>query len=158
MGCRNMKRRGLWIAVGAVVVLLGVMQGTAMAKMVLWSAMKGRVLLNGQPAAGAVLIRKYHWHWTDKKGTDQTVANAAGEFSFPAIEGRSLLGNLLPHEPVIEQVMKIEYQGKSYNAWAYFKRDYNHNDETNGRPINITCRLEAELAAHGDITSICEFS
>ncbi|MFG6489651.1 DUF6795 domain-containing protein [Roseateles sp. BYS78W] len=152
-----MNRRGLWIAIGAVVVVLGFMQGTAMAKMVLWSAMKGRVLLKGQPAAGAVLVRNYSWHWKNEKGSDRTVANAAGEFSFPAIEGRSLLG-FLPHEPVIEQVMTIEYQGKSYDAWAYFKRDYNHNDETNGRPINITCRLEAELAAHGDITSICEFN
>jgi hypothetical protein len=152
-----MKRRGFWIAVGAVVVLLGVMQGTAMAKMVLWSAMKGRVLLNGQPAAGAVLVRNYSWHWKNEKGSDQTVANAAGEFSFPAIEGRALLG-FLPHEPVIKQIMTIEYQGKSYDAWAYYKHDYGHNDENNGRPINLTCRLEAERAAHGEVSGICEFN
>lgn len=152
-----MKRRKLWISLGATVALLGVMQGMAMAKMVLWSAMKGRVLLNGQPAAGAVLVRNYNWHWKNEKGADKTVANAEGEFSFPAIEGRALLG-FLPHEPVIEQVMAIEYQGKSYDAWAHFKRDYNHNDETHGRPINVVCRLEAGLAAHGNITSICEFN
>jgi len=152
-----MKRRGFWMSVGALVVLLGFMQGTAMAEMVLWSAMKGRVVLNGQPAAGAVLTRKYHWHWGDKKSSDQATANAAGEFSFPAIEGRSMLAGVLPHQPVIEQVMKIDYQGKTYNAWAFFKYSYKANSENNGQPINVTCRLEAEMSVHGDITSICEF-
>lgn len=128
-----------------------------MAKMVLWSAMKGRVLLNGQPAAGAVLVRNYSWHWKNEKGSDKTVANAEGEFNFPAIEGRALLG-FLPHEPVIEQVMTIEYQGKSYDAWAYFKRDYNHNDENKGRPINVTCRLELPRALHGGVSGLCEFN
>ena len=85
-----------------------------MAKMVLWSAMKGRVLMNGQPAAGAVLVRNYSWHWKNEKGSDRTTANANGDFSFPAIEGSSLLGGLLPHQPVVEQVMKVEYQGKTY--------------------------------------------
>jgi hypothetical protein len=152
-----MRRRGIWMSVGAAVVLLGCLQGTAMAKMVLWSAMKGRVLMNGQPATGAVLVRNYNWHWKNEKGTDQTVTNAAGQFSFPAIEGQSLLGGLLPHEPVIEQDMVIEYQGKSYDAWAYFKHDYNHNDENNGKPINVTCRLDAERARHGGVSGLCEF-
>lgn len=119
--------------------------------------MKGHVLMNGQPAAGAVLVRNYFWHWKSEKGADRSVADEAGEFSLPAIEGRSWLG-FLPHEPVIEQVMKIEYQGKTYEAWAHFKRDYNHHDETQGRPINVTCRLEAQLSLHGEITSICEFN
>src|ERR1700712_5744777 len=77
-----MRRRGFWMSVGAVVVLLGCMEGTAMAKKVLWSAMNGRVLMNGQPAAGAVLARSWHWHWKNEKASDQAVANAAGQFSF----------------------------------------------------------------------------
>lgn len=153
-----MKRHGIWMTVGAAVVLLGCLQGTAMAKMVLWSAMKGRVLMNGQPAAGAVLVRNYSWHWKNEKGGDKTTASANGDFSFPALEGSSLLGGLLPHQPVIEQVMKIEYQGKTYDAWAFFKYSYENNSETKGKPIDVTCRLEAELALHGDVTSICEFN
>jgi len=128
-----------------------------MAKMVLWSAMKGRVSMNGQPAAGAVLVRRYSWHWTNEKGSDRTTANAIGEFSFPAIEGRSLLGGLLPHEPVIEQVMVIEYEGRSYDAWAHFKHGYRHNDENGGKPIDVNCRLEADLARRGDVTTLCDF-
>lgn len=153
-----MKRREIWMSVGAVVLLLGCMEGTAMAKKVLWSAMSGRVLMNGQPAAGAVLVRSYLWHWNNEKASDQAVANAAGEFVFPPIEGRSLMGNLLPHEPVIEQLMKVEYQGKSYVAWAYFKRSYKDNTENNGKPLNVTCRLEAERVLHGEVTGLCEFN
>ena len=153
-----MRRRGIWMALGAVTVLFGCLQGTAMAKMVLWSAMKGRVLMDGQPAAGAVLVRRYHWHWKDEKGSDRTTTNANGEFALPAIEGSSLLGGLLPHEPVIEQVMVIEYQGKSYDAWAYFKGSYKDNAENAGKPIDVTCRLEAPRAKHGQVSGLCEFN
>lgn len=128
-----------------------------MAKMVLWSAMKGRVVMNGKPAAGAVLVRNYFWHWANEKGTDRTVADATGAFTFPAIEGQSLLGGLLPHQPVIEQDMVIEYQGKSYDAWSFMKGSYKADMENNGHPISVTCRLDAERARHGGITGLCEF-
>ena len=153
-----MRRRGIWMSVGAAVVLLGCLQGTAMAKMVMWSAMKGRVLMNGQPASGAVLKRNFFWHWKSENGSDETKANAAGEFSFSAIERSSFMGGLLPHEPVVEQSMVIEYQGKSYKAWGYFKHDYDHNGENRGRPIDVTCHLEAERAMHGDVMGLCDFN
>jgi autonomous glycyl radical cofactor GrcA len=154
-----MRRRGFWLSVGAVAVLLGCMQGTAMAKMVLWSEMKGRVVLNGQPAPGAVLIRNYEWHWKDEKGSDRTVANANGEFTFPSIVGRSLLGGFLPHEPVVEQAMTVEYKGVTYKAWNHFRRTYSDNEESpNGQPINVTCRLDAERKAHGEVAGICDFN
>jgi len=131
-----------------------------MAKMVLWSGMKGRVVLNGEPAAGAVLVRNYEWHWKDEKASDRTTANANGEFSFPPIVGRSLLGGILPHEPVIDQAMTIEYKGKTYRAWNHFKHNYDENTENpnRGQPINLTCRLDAERSAHGDVAGICDFN
>lgn len=146
------------MAVGTVVVLLGCLQGTAMAKMVMWSAMKGRVLMNGKPAAGAVLKRDFFWHWKSENGTDQTTADAAGEFAFPTIERRSLTAGLMPHEPVVEQVMTIEFGGKSYKAWGYFKHDYDLNGENKGRPIDVICRLEAQRAVHGEVNGLCEFN
>ena len=129
-----------------------------MAKKVIWSPMKGRVTLNGQPAAGAVLVRNFVWEWKDEAGSDQAVTNAAGEFSLPAIERSTLLGSLLPHQPVIKQVMVIEYKGVKYQAWGFHKMDYTVNSENADRPINLTCRLEAERALHGQVTGICEFN
>ena len=153
-----MKRRGIWMAVGTAVVLLGCLQGTAMAKMVMWSEMKGRVLMNGRPASGAVLTRNFFWQWKSEKGSDQATANAAGEFSFPTIERSSFVGGLLPHEPVVEQTMTIQFEGKSYKAWGLFKHSYELNAENNGRPIDVTCRLEAERTMHGEVNGICEFN
>lgn len=153
-----MKLRGIWVSVGTSVVLMGCLQGTAMAKMVIWSPMTGRVTLNGQPAAGAVLMRNFDWEWKDETGSDQTVANSAGEFSLPVIERSSLLGSLLPHQPVIKQVMVIEYKGVKYQAWGFHKMNYKINGENEGRPINVTCRLEAERALHGQVSGICEFN
>ena len=153
-----MKRRGFWMSVGAAVVLFGALQGTAMAKMVIWSAMKGRVLMNGQPAAGAVLKRTFLWHFKDESGADETTANAAGEFSFPVVERRSIFGGLIPHEPVVEQAIVIEYQGKSYKAWNHAKRDYDENSENGGRPVDVTCHLDRERARHGRVMGLCEFN
>jgi hypothetical protein len=150
--------RGLWITVGVLTVLCIAIQATGFGKVVIWSAMKGRVLMDGQPVVGAVLTREYHWHWPDQKGSDVAKTNAAGEFAFPAIERRMILGSLLPHEPVIEQQMTVEYEGKSYQAWAYFKRDYEPNDENDGRPIDVTCHLGAERARHGHVMGLCEFN
>jgi hypothetical protein len=140
------------------VVPLACLQGTAMAKMMIWSPMKGRVLMNGQAAAGAVLVRRFDWQWKDEAGSDRVVAGAAGEFLFPPIERSSLLGSILPHEPVIKQVMTIEYKGVTYAAWNHCKGSYKVNAENDGRPIELTCRLDAGRVAHGNVTGLCEFA
>jgi hypothetical protein len=104
-----------------------------------------------------VLVREFDWHWKDEKGSDRAVANTAGEFSFPAIERSSLLGGLLPHEPVIKQAMTIEFQGVAYKAWSYYKGSYKPNSENDGRPIKVTCHLEAERSLHGGVSGLCDF-
>lgn len=150
--------RGLWITVGVLAVLCIAIQATGFGKVVIWSAMKGRVVMNGQPVVGAVLTREYHWHWPDQKGSDVAKTNAAGEFAFPAIERRMILGSLLPHEPVIEQIMTIEYEGASYKAWGHAKHSYDLNGESDGRSIDVTCRLGVERVMHGGVFGICEFN
>jgi len=39
-----------------------------------------------------------------------------------------------------------------------FKHGYGHNDENGGKPIDVTCHLDATRARHGEITGICEFN
>lgn len=150
-----------WQAVGwtlgGSVAGFAVLRAMPFAKVVLWSPMRGRVLLNGAPAAGAVLVRSYHWHWADRKGTDRTVADADGRFAFPAIHGRMVLGLVLPHEPVTRQEMSVEHLGVSYFAWYHFNHDYLLDAENGGRPIVVACRLDEQPHKHGDLYGLCDF-
>jgi len=142
---------------GGLVAALAALRATPMAKVVLWSPMRGRVLIDGAPAAGAVLAREFNWHWGNKQGGDRVVADGAGEFSFSALFGRMLLGQVLPHEPVIKQAMTIEFQGVTYKAWSCYKGSYKPNSENGGRPIKVTCHLEAERSLHGGVSGLCDF-
>lgn len=127
-----------------------------MAKLVIFSAVDGRVLLDGQPVAGAVVERKFKWGWKDETGTDRATTGSDGTFSLPAIERSSLLGSLLPHEVVIDQTLVIAFAGKTYKAWALFKRDYDNNSELGGKPLKLTCRLDKPPARRGNLFGICE--
>jgi hypothetical protein len=147
-------RIGLVVALSA---LLFAVQGIAMAKMVIFSAVKGRVLQDGQPVAGAVIEREFRWAWKDEVGVDKTTSGAGGEFVFGPIERSSFLGSLLPHEPVVRQSITIRHAGKAYEAWLYNKHNYNDNGELEGRPIKIVCRLEVPPQRRGSgVFGICE--
>ena len=85
------------------------------------------------------------------------MSGANGEFSLPVIERSSLLGSLLPHEPNIRQSLTIRHAGKNHEAWLYNKHSYTNNDELEGRPIRLVCRLESQAQRRGRVYGICEF-
>lgn len=128
-----------------------------MAKMVLFSAMEGRVLHNGKPVAGAQIERSWRWSWKSENGADQTTTAADGGFVLPAVVRTSWMGSLLPHEPLVDQIISIQVAGKTYKAWAHFKRNYDTNGEHQGLPLRVTCRLESEPVRRAEIFGICEF-
>ena len=131
-------------------------EANAMGKMCLFSAVKGVVLDHGKPVEGATLERTYKWMWKNETGGDNTVTDARGAFQFPAIWGSSLLGSLLPHEPVVDETILIHHAGQTYKAWMFTRGNYDENGELKGRPISLVCRLEAEVTHHGDVYGICE--
>jgi hypothetical protein len=136
----------LIILVGA---LLLTTKASAMFKVCLFSPVKGKVVFKGQPVVGAVIERSYDWAWKNQKGRDETKTDQNGEFLLPAIYGTMILGSVLPHEPVIDQTINIQYQGKTHEAWYTQKHDYSENGELvypeNGhlsyRKIDILCDL-----------------
>ena len=128
-----------------------------MARMVIFSAVQGQVLLNGAPVAGAEVVREFHWAWKSEDGGDRTRTDAQGRFTLPAIERSSFLGSLLPHEPVIKQRIAVQQGGKSHDIWLNFKRDYDNNSENGGRAIRVLCRLDSEPVRRGQVMGLCEF-
>lgn len=129
-----------------------------MAKMVIFSAVQGRVLDNGKPVAGAQIERTFKWAWKDETGSDTATTGVTGEFVLPAIERRSFLGSLLPHEPVIRQSITIRHGGKAYEAWLHNRHSYANHAELGGKAIRLVCKLETPPQHRcGDIYGICEF-
>lgn len=125
-----------------------------MAKMVIFSAVSGKVVLHGAPVAGAQIERSFVWG--DETGSDRTTSAADGSFSLPAIERRSFLSSLFASEPFTEQTVMIEHAGKRHKAWYFHKRNYRDNGELDGKPIRMRCPLEAEPAKRGKVFGICE--
>lgn len=123
-----------------------------MFKVCLFSPVKGKVVSKGQPVSGAVIERSYDWAWGNKKGTDQTTTDQNGEFSFPAIHGTMILGQVAPHEPYIDQLITIKHEGRTYQAWATDKRNYEEFGELAGllgqKPIELFCDLNVDPKNH----------
>lgn len=157
MAAGRSRGRILTVLIAAVALFL-VLQGSVMAKMVLFSAVDGVVTLNGAPVAGAKVRREFNWGMKDENGGDSTVTDANGRFSLPVITRRSWLA-FLPHEPVVQQTILIDVAGTSYKAWMYFKRNYDNNGELR-RPIRLACRLEsdpdARPASYNTVFGICD--
>lgn len=145
------------IATCWAMLLLGLLvQGHAMAfskTLYLFSEVNGIVLLDGKPVQGVEVDQEYSWHWGDKKDRKVTTTDAQGRFHFPLITGKSFTAGLLPHEPVIDQRMRLYYQGKEYQGWFHSKHNYDDLGELNGRPLNLVCDLNDEPAPHPEIGS-----
>jgi hypothetical protein len=151
------RRWSLRLGFAATLALAACTQGWAMGKMILFSAVSGKVLLDGKPVPGAKVEREFRWSWKDEIGKDSTTTGAAGEFSFAKIERSSFLGSLLPHEPVVRQSLTIQHGGKAYEAWLLNKHNYDDNGEVEGKALRLVCRLEATPGKHpGGYYGICE--
>jgi hypothetical protein len=124
----------------------------------LFSPIKGRVVRNGQPVAGARLVRSWRSEWAGRggKGTDQVTTDENGWFCFRPVRVILLLGLILPGKPVIHQTLDIMADGRKYRAWYYVKHNYKKHGELCFRwekdtvylPFTLTCDLDAELKAH----------
>lgn len=108
---------------------------------VMFSAVKGQVVQNGKPVAGAKVVRQYVWQWNKKKGVEETISDAGGNFSFKQATQSSLMTSIFPHEPVVTQIIFIHVGDKKYEAWSFSKRNYDDLGEL-GRPIDIICDLD----------------
>ena len=144
----TLKSAALLLVVGCSLFLTS--NAFGMFKVCLFSPVKGKVVLNGQPVVGATIERSYDWAWKNQKGRDETTTDQNGEFSLPAINGTMVLGSVLPHEPVIEQTINIQYQEKTHEAWYFHKGEYSENGELRGKLLCLLCDLAVEPKKQGE--------
>lgn len=124
----------------------------------IFSEVNGVVLYEGKPVSGAVIERMFVWAWGNERGTDSTITDTEGVFRFPVILKKSISGNVIPHQPFIEQTITIQHEGKVYTAWMYDKYDYKENSELQKKPISITCRLENDPTQNDGVYGVCDIN
>lgn len=127
-----------------------------MGRMCLFSAVRGVVLDHGKPVEGARIEQSWEWGWNDTKGHQEAVTDQRGTFAFSPVWRHSLMASLLPHEPVVVQTILVHFAGETYKAWMFDKHTYKENGELGNKPVEIICRLEADVTHHGKIYGICE--
>ncbi len=139
----------------AMLLLVLLAQGHAMAfskTLYLFSEVNGIVLLDGKPVQGVEVTQEYNWHWKDEKASKVATTDAQGRFHFPVVTGKSMTA-ALPHQPVIEQTLRLSFQGKQYKGWLHGKDNYDDRGELNGKPLNLVCDLSDEPVGHPEIRS-----
>jgi hypothetical protein len=117
------------------------------AKYVLCSAMSGTIVLNGAPVADARVVRRYHWHWGDKRATDEVTTDKLGRFALREITGSSMSA-WLPHQPHITQEIDVFVGTQKYEIWAGDKFSYDAGYELTGKPKPLRFDLLGKAVTH----------
>lgn len=126
-----------------------------MAEMVIFSELHGQVLSGGAPVAGAAVERSWDWGLTDEKGKDATTTDAQGQFRLPAVSRRGGLRAWLPHEPFVEQTIRVTHAGQTFDVWMLDKRNYRAGGELGAgkqaQALAVTVMLDAPVAHNGPV-------
>ena len=144
--------RTLLLAMLASGVLAGCNDG---GDMVIFSELHGQVLASGAPVAGATVDRSWNWGLTDEKGSDRTVTDSEGQFRLPVVSRRAGLKGLLPHEPFVEQTIRVTHAGQTLDVWMHDRRNYRAGGELGpqaaAEALAVTIVLDAPVAHNGPI-------
>lgn len=124
----------IWPATGAAMSLMD------LGKVCVFSPVTGQVTMNGEPIAGARLVRRVEWQ---KKQQDHATTDDKGRFAFPALYERSVM-KFLSGQFVANQVIEIEHKGQTYLAWKGGKWSEEENAELSGKPLKLHCELTNE--------------
>ncbi|MDP5210442.1 DUF6795 domain-containing protein [Microbulbifer sp. 2205BS26-8] len=122
-----------------------------------FSEMNLRITLNGQPAAGAKVIRMVDWK---TESVDSFMVDDSGKVHLPA-KFESSITQALPVEFVSSQVINVQYMDQVYKIWVYAKRNPKENSELEGEPLNLSCELlddpKTERVFNSLLKTSCKF-
>lgn len=107
----------------------------------LFSPVAGRITWKGQPLAGVWVEQQWRWRW--QRASVRLPTDASGCFAFPGVQEKSWSAWLRPHDPRVQQIIRVEHQGRCYEIWHHDKDNYHAYGE-NG--ICRPWRLDVELS------------
>lgn len=109
-------------------------------KVCLFSKISGVILIDGKPAANALVVRRAN---LTKELKDETTTDENGYFEMPAVFTRTVT-KYLPQEFAPKQNIDVSYQGNDYSIWSAVKSGPEENTESKGKELKVTCELNSE--------------
>lgn len=122
---------------------------------VLASEFRGVLSAGSQPLAGQAVEQEVTWLNTEQTFRASAVTDARGQFSLPAVTGRSLMASLLPGETVIRQRIVTRHQDREWVLWLFTKRDYRADSEIEGISQGFVCDLDRPPGGPGPRHGMC---
>lgn len=125
-------------------------------KSCVFSEVKARLTLSGEPIKSVPVIRR--WEWKELR-EDRTTTDEQGYFELPAIYESSVT-RMLPIELVIGQELHVVVKGEEKKIWAHAKQSLDEDSELKGQPINLTCELTDPMEMHesfGLLQTLCSW-
>lgn len=119
-------------------------------KTCVFSEVKARLILKGEPLKGVKVIRQWEWH---KRRSDEAITDTDGYVTFPAIYESSVT-RLLPTEIAIGQQLSVILDGEEKVFWSNAKREPEKNSEYGGSSFNVRCELTDEEVTIRDFGSL----
>jgi len=119
-------------------------------KTCVFSEVKARLTLSGEPLKGVKVTRQWEWH---KRQSDEAITDAEGYVTFPVVYESSVT-RLLPAEIVIGQQLSVILNGEEKIFWSNAKREPEQNSEYGGSSFNVMCELTEEEVVIRDFGSL----
>ena len=114
------------------------------------------------PVANTEIVRSWHWAWANQSGQDIVVTQDDGSFSMPAVYGKSVTAQVLPHEPNIRVSLAAKLEDETKEFFTMRKAEYTLTDVRHNmkvRPLHIRCGVQSLPGDEDDMVfnSTCVF-
>ena len=132
----------------------------AMTQAVLFSAIEGQVVKDGQPVAGATLVRDWEFAADKVVGHDETVTGAGGRFRFGPVIHAYQPPRMLAQQPIVDQRIHVTVDGRNWPVWTASKHDLEAGTEAKmgfvppsdvAVPLQVTIDLDSPRALRGRV-------